>query len=303
MSGDLLGTWALEPLTLSTVVLAGWWYRRGVRALRRSAGPGAVSRLRAATFWAGLAAVIVAVVSPLDALASALFSAHMAQHLLLTLVAAPLLTIAAPLQALTWGLPAGSRRRLGRWRGRLQRTVAHGAWPGVALALFTAVFTLWHVPALYDAALRSDAVHASEHATMLGSALVFWAPVVRPRRTHGGLGVVLLFVSLIAGGVLAALLVFAPVPWYAHTPARTWGLTPLEDQQLAGAVMWVLGGAVHVGAGAAVLMRWLHDDRVAVERMERGAPAHRVLPSGSPDAAIGLGGRPTAARHDCSRAM
>jgi cytochrome c oxidase assembly factor CtaG len=268
----LPGAWSLDPLVLVGLLLVCWWYRRGVRSLWGSAGAGnVVSRWQVTAFWCGVAALVVALVSPLDALASALFAAHMGQHLLLTLVAAPLLAISAPLQTMGWGLPAHLRRRTGRWQGRVRRLLAHPAWPGAGLALYTIVFTLWHVPGLYDASLRSAAVHGLEHATMLGSGLAFWAPVVRPRRTHGGLGVVLLFASLIASGVLAALFVFAPTPWYAHPPTQVWGLTPLQDQQLAGAVMWVPGGAVYVAAGAVALMHWLRTDRAAVERVERSA--------------------------------
>lgn len=275
--GDLTGwhdawtAWAFDPLVLVALVVSCWWYATGIRAVWRSAGVGqVVSRGQVAAFVLAIATIVVALISPLDPLAEELFSAHMLQHVLLTLVAAPLFVLSSPLLTMAWGLPDGLRRGLGRWQGHLRRTLAHPALPVLGLAVFTLVFTGWHLPLLYDAAIRSDAVHAVEHATMLGSALAFWAPVLRPRRTHGGLGVVLLFLSLIASGVLAALLVFAPTPWYAHEATRAWGLTRLEDQQLAGAVMWVPGGAIYVVAGAAVLMRWLRSDEELTERRERG---------------------------------
>ena len=105
---------------------------------------------------------------------------------------------------------------------------------------------------------------------MLASALTFWWPIARPRRTHAGLGVFLLFLSLMASGLLAALLVFAPRAWYAYGATEAWGLSPLQDQQLAGAVMWVPGGAVHVVAGATVLMRWLRAEEELTARAQRG---------------------------------
>jgi len=108
---------------------------------------------------------------------------------------------------------------------------------------------------------------------MTGSAVMFWAPVVRPRRAPPGVGVVLLFLSLIVSGVLAALLVFSPEPWYAHAATGVWGMTRLADQQLAGAIMWVGGGGIHVVAGATVLMSWLGADERAMRRREATPPA------------------------------
>jgi putative membrane protein len=279
----LLSAWSFDPLVLTAVIASCWWYRTGVRALWRSAGRGAVvSRWQVAAFAAAVGIVVVALISPLDPLSAALFSAHMAQHVLLTLVAAPLLVLSRPLQTMSWGLPSHMRRRLGRLEGRMRRLLAHPGLPGLGLALFSLVFTLWHVPALYDGALVSDGIHALEHSTMLASALALWAPIIHPRRTHAGVGVVLLFVSLIVSGVLAALLVFSPTPWYAHAHTQDWGLTRLADQQLAGAVMWVLGGAIYVIAGALVLMHWLRTDERTVQRHERRPPTSVHRPRTAP---------------------
>lgn len=280
---DLLWAWSWDPLVLTAIAAAGWWYRAGVRAVWRSAGRGEVVSVPQVTaFAAAMATVVVALVSPLDPLSEILFSAHMTQHVLLTLVAAPLFALSSPLQVMGWGLTSGGRRRAGRWHGRVRRLVAHPGLPGVGLGVFTVVFTLWHLPALYDAALRNDAVHAAEHVTMLGSALAFWGPIVRPRRTNPGAGVVLLFISMIASGVLSALLVFAPTPWYAHDSTLRWGLTPLQDQQAAGAVMWVLGGTIYVVSGAVVLMRWLRLDEQTSRRNDR-----RVVATPAPTPTFG----------------
>jgi cytochrome c oxidase assembly factor CtaG len=253
-------------LVLTALLVGSWWYWTGLRTLRRS---GMASRRQPAAFAAGVGLTAVALVSPLDALSEQLLSAHMAQHVLLTLVVAPLLVLSSPLQTMAWGLPPLLRRRIGRWQGRVRRVLSHPALPGAGLALFTVVFTAWHIPPLYDAALTSNPVHALEHTTMLTAALAMWAPIVRPRRTPAGAGVLLLFISLIASGILAALLVFSPTPWYAHPATADWGITRLADQQLAGAVMWVVGGTIYVVAGALVLMRWLHADERAIERRER----------------------------------
>jgi len=271
---DLWAAWSLDPVVLTAIVVAGWWYAAGVRTLWRSAGSGGVvTRTHAAAFAVAIVVIVVALVSPVDPASDVLFSVHMTQHVLLTLVAAPLLVLGSPLQVMAWGLPTPLRRRVGRWQGHLRRVLSHPALPGVGLAVFTVVFTLWHVPALYDAAITDEVVHAVEHSTMLLSALAFWAPVVRPRRTNPGIGVLLLFVSMIASGLLSALLVFAPTPWYAHDDTAAWGLTRLADQQAAGAVMWVLGGAIYVTAGAIAVMRWLHLDEETAHRAERRTPA------------------------------
>ena len=267
---DLPGAWSLDPLIVVGILLACWWYGRGVRAVWRSAGRGnVVSSGQVVAFGAGIAAVVVALISPLDALSEVLFGAHMVQHVLLTLVSAPLLVVSSPLQTMAWGLPPHLRRRAGRWQGRVRALLWWPGLPVAGLAVYTLVFTAWHLPFAYDAALRNDAVHMLEHTTMIGSALAFWAPIVRPRRTSGGVGVVLLFISLIASGILAALLVFTPTAWYAHPPMNGWGLTPLEDQQIAGAVMWVGGGIIYVVTGAIVLMHWLRADEEATARRER----------------------------------
>jgi cytochrome c oxidase assembly factor CtaG len=270
----LAAAWSWDPLILTALIAGSWWYATGVRALWRSAGRGkVVTTGQAAAFCAAMITFAAALLSPLDRLGAALFSAHMTQHVLLTLVAAPLLVLSSPLQTMAWGLPSRLRRRAGRWGGRLRRLLAHPALPGFGLAVFSLVLLSWHVPVLYDAALASDVVHALEHVTMTGAAVALWTPIIRPRRTNAGFGVVLLFISLIVSGALAALLVFSPSPWYAHPTPVAWGVTRLADQQLAGAVMWVLGGALHVVAGALVLMAWLRADERSVLRRERHAPA------------------------------
>ncbi|HEX6257678.1 MAG TPA: cytochrome c oxidase assembly protein [Euzebyales bacterium] len=267
---DVLSTWAWDPLVLAAVIVSCWSYAVGARALWRSAGRGeVVSRSQVAAYVLAMTAVFIALVSPLDPAAEALFSAHMTQHVLVTLVAAPLFVIAAPLQVLAWGLPPRLRRTTARWHGRVRRLLRHPALPAVGLTLFLGVFVAWHVPALYDAALASDVLHGVEHATMLAAALALWAPVVHPRRTAPGVGVLLLFISMIATGILSALLVFSPVPWYAHDPAAGWGVTALTDQQAAGAIMWVLGGGIHIAAGAAAVLRWLSADEQSAHRLER----------------------------------
>ena len=271
---DLWSAWSWEPLVLAGLAAGGSLYALGVRRVWRRAGSGrGVKPWEAASFAAGLAALFVALVSPLDALAAALVSAHMAQHVLLTVVAAPLLALGAPHVAFLWALPAPHRRSAAgwaRWRG------ARATWdvlrhPLAAWTLHAVVLWSWHAPRLYEATLRSEVVHAVQHASFLGSALLFWWVLLHPARggrSAYGVGVFVVFATAMHSGALGALLTFSSRPWYpAYAPrVEAWGLTPLEDQQLAGLVMWIPAGLVYVAAGLALRAVWLGALDLAADR-------------------------------------
>jgi cytochrome c oxidase assembly factor CtaG len=275
---DVWTRWAFEPGVVLPLLLVAVWYAAGARALRRRSARGRAVRTRQAWCWAaGLATIAVALVSPLDAAAEAIFSAHMIQHLLLIVVAAPLLVLGAPGAVLWWGVPERARRSLARaWlrSGRLR-----GLWraitaPGVVLALHVFALWLWHFPGPYQLALRNDAVHALEHFCFLATAVLYWWVVLQPsghRRLGYPATVIYLVVTLIQGGALGAFLVYARTPWYpAHAAgAAAWGMTALEDQQLAGVIMWVPAAAAYVGAAVWALARWLDwDERRIVAAAE-----------------------------------
>jgi putative membrane protein len=254
--------------TLALVVLAALLYATGTRELWRRGGRGSgVRPWQAVAFAAGLAAVAAAVAPPLDGLAHELFSAHMLQHLLLLLVAAPLLALGRPLLPLLWALPPAWRRRLGPLVSAGRRLAGTASWPLVTIVLHAGVVWAWHVPILYEAALASPAVHALEHATMLGTALLFWSAVVASG-AHGRLGqaaaVLVVFGTAVQSGGLGALLTFARSPLYPthEAAALARGADPLADQQLAGLLMWIPGGMVYIGAAALLLLLGLR----AVER-------------------------------------
>jgi putative membrane protein len=263
-----------EPGALVSLIFVAALYVRGVRALWARAGRGRGVRVwQAAAFGGGLLAVLVALETPLDRLSEALFSAHMVQHLVLMLVAAPLLALGSPRLALAWSLPATRLWRLIPGR------------PSVAFALHVVALWAWHVPSLYDAALANGAVHAAEHASFLATGVLFWwallpapgprlarlaAPGTEPstsvhvsarRGEHAGygLGVLYVFGMALQSTVLGALLTFTRAPWYTSHLGSTaaWGLTALEDQQLAGVIMWVPGGLIYLVAALALFGRWL----------------------------------------------
>jgi putative membrane protein len=270
---DLWGAWNLDPALLLGLALAVLAYRAGrARGPRRE-----VDAFRARCFAGALATIAVALVSPLDAASEALASAHMIQHVLLLLVAAPLLALSAPSGALLRGSPPALRRAAARWRGRLGLTRANLRplrHPATAWLLHAGTLWFWHAAVPYDAALRSQPLHVLEHATFLGTAWLFWRVVIgarNPERVPNGLGVLLVFTMAMQSVFLSVLLTFARTPWYAGYAATTapWGLAPLADQQLAGVIMWVPAGGVYLAAALALMVAWVR----ATER--DGLPTRR----------------------------
>ena len=274
--------WTWDPLVLLTLAASGWLYVLGLRRLWTRAGVGeGIRRWEAAAFALGWASVAVALVSPLDGLSDVLFSAHMAQHEVLMLVSAPLLVLGRSLLAFLWAFGAERRERIGHWTRS----------PGVAAAWRTltgplAVWVLhglalwvWHVPSLYEAALRDDAVHAVQHLCFFVTGALFWWALVHGRfgRIGYGVAVFYVFTTALHSSILGALLTFAPRLWYPIYEARAtrWNLDALEDQQLAGLLMWIPAGVVFLVLGLALFAAWLGqaERRVALTRSETLARA------------------------------
>jgi putative membrane protein len=255
---DVWSAWHPDPLVVGGLLLLAWAYWRG-RSRNRI-----VDAWPAWCFTGGLVALAVALLSPLDAISGALASAHMVQHLLLTLVAAPLLAASAPAGALLRGGPAAVRSAVTPWRRRLRLTgsATHALrHPGTVWLLHVAMLWLWHTAVLYGAALEHRPVHALEHATFLGTAVLFWRVVVgtRASRVSPGIGVLMVFGMMLQSALLALLLTFARQPWYSGytTTTRPWGLEQLADQNLAGAIMWVPAGLVYLGVALTLLVGWV----------------------------------------------
>ena len=257
---DLWSSWNLDPLLLLVLGAALVLHRRG-----RVAATGTAGAWRARAFAVGVLVVCVAVLSPLDALSGALASAHMVQHILLMLVAAPLFAFSAPGSTLLRGAPPAVRRlpaRLRRHLGPVYRLTDLLRHPATALLLYLGTLWIWHSATLYGAALASEPIHALEHVTFLLAAVLFWRVVLsgrRGQRVPGGLGFLLVWGAAMGSVMLALLMTFAAQPWYAGYATTTgpWGLTHLADQQLAGVLMWVPAGAVHAGVAIALFGSWL----------------------------------------------
>jgi cytochrome c oxidase assembly factor CtaG len=207
----------------------------------------------------------------------------MTQHELLMLVAAPLLVLGRPLVAMAWGLPRGWRAGVGRaMHARPVRSAWHAlSAPLVAWGIHGTAIWLWHAPRLFEATERSEAVHALEHASFLLTALLFWWAVLHHRRraASDGAAIALLVTTMIHTSVLGALITFAPGLWYRSYVATTaaWGFLPLEDQQLAGLIMWIPGGISYLVAALALFARMLRG-----ERTEPSATRALLRPSTSP---------------------
>jgi cytochrome c oxidase assembly factor CtaG len=274
---ELLGSWPLTPPVLVGIGVCALLYWRG---LRYSVARGLARHVRVwhpLAFAAGLLVVLLALDSPLEVVAGQLLWAHMVQHELLTIVAAPLLVLSRPAWPLWRGVPLPLRRAGLGWMIRQpwpRRTLAALSnvvlSPGVAWALFTGGFTLWHIPALYDAALEQQPLHALEHLTFLVAGLLFWTQVMPSRHARHPLSfarrAVYVAAAGVASSVLGAVFVFSTGPiyaYYAALPRADGALSVLADQHLAGAAMDVPATIVFFVAIIALLGYWLQEDERA----------------------------------------
>jgi putative membrane protein len=189
----------------------------------------------------------------------------MIQHLILILVAPPLLLMGEPVRALVWALPKNVRAAVPRWmRTSLWRPLGiFLTAPSVAFALHAVALLVWHTPGPYDAAVRSETIHALEHLSFLGTALLFWWALIAPppfRRLPTALRVPYVVGMSLVGAAIGAVLTFATSPLYEVYvgSAPAWGVTALEDQQLAGLIMWIPGGFAYLIAAAVLFVSWLH---------------------------------------------
>ena len=263
---DLARAWSFEPLVIISLTITAILFITGLYRLKRRS----IRTWEALCFLGGWLALFIALVSPLHAWGRVLFSAHMSQHEVLMLVAAPLLVLGRPLIAFLWALPLSWSRGLGNfakivWINKLWRmlTIPLVAWLVHAIALW-----IWHIPALFEATLYSETVHTLQHLSFLLSALLFWWALIHgPQGAMGyGAAVLYLFTTSVHSGALGALITLAGSVWYpSYAPlTASWGLTPLEDQQLGGLIMWIPAGLVYVIAGLALFAGWLREAELRV---------------------------------------
>jgi cytochrome c oxidase assembly factor CtaG/cytochrome c2 len=271
---DLWSAWSFEPGVIAVLGLTAGLYARGMReALYRSTRGIAQLYRERSWFIAGLAALTLAMISPLHAAGGALFTAHMIQHELLMAIGAPMLVLGRPGVPLLWGLPDSLRASAG---GVLASRSSRWIWrnlstPAIAFLLHGVAIWVWHEPSLYNASVTSSVVHSLQHISFIATALLFWWSVLesRHRRTNSAAAVISLFLTAIHTTLLGALLAFSETSMYAAYPEShtiAWGLTPLDDQQLGGLIMWIPGGAAYVGAALYLV---LHSIRESARRAVR----------------------------------
>jgi putative copper resistance protein D len=263
---SVLLAWRFEPMVLAALVIAaiGWVILTRQVAARHPDHPHPT--WRGAAFLTGLATLALALMSPIEAYEGSLFSVHMLQHMLLELVAAPLLLLGAPA---TLALRAASPSVRSRLLSVLHsRAVSILSFPLLAWVLFAAVNWGWHFSTLYDQALENPWLHDLQHLTFLGAALLFWWPVIgadpaRWRLPHP-VRLFYLFLAMPQNSFLGIALMSAPTALYPHylTNVRDWGPTPIADQAVGGMLMWVGGDVVFLLAMGLVVAAWVrHEDR------------------------------------------
>jgi putative membrane protein len=264
-----LWDWSLDP-PLVLVIAVGIVHELGDRRTTAPVRSGAARRRQSACFFGGLAVIAIALASPLDALSQQLFWAHMIQHVLLLVVAPPLIVLARPWIRLWRGLGLAPRRAIARGLALSDRT----SWlrttsrllgtPAVSFIAFSVVLLVWHVPALFDATLRSEPLHILEHTLFFTTALMFWKQVIDSPPLHARLGsvqrVAYLVGAMVVSWVLAIAIAIAPHPlygFYAHEATRPGGISALTDQQIAAGIMWVPGSITFVIVIFVYVHRWL----------------------------------------------
>ena len=257
--------WNWNPWILASLALAVFGYIRGLLRLNSAVRARLFGGRRYAAFAAGIVTLFSALISPFDTLDDQLFSAHMVQHLVLLMIAPPLLIFGRPALACLWAFPLPARRAIGRaWiRSGLKHAVHVLMSPIFVWLLCSAVLWFWHLPGPYGWALGSESVHAFEHVCFFLTSLMFWSLVLEPLgRRRMDYGSTLLFVATfgVQTGLLGALLTFAGRPLYAAHLSTTaaWGLTPLEDQQLAGLIMWIPASLIHLTTLGVLFVVWMH---------------------------------------------
>jgi putative membrane protein len=251
--------WTLDPLltvplgVALVIYLIGWW-----RLSRRASTP-----VRPGLFLSGWLVLALSLVSPLHEAGERSFTMHMIEHELIMLAATLLLGASGAGPVLAWGLPRPLRQSLGgSWKSPLQGLWRRLTEPVTATIVQGAVMWAWHAPPLFDRALESFGWHVAQHACFFVSSLLFWWAMLHPRGRAGGYGVsaACLFATSLIGGALGALMSLSSSPWYVDYAAMGMtgiGLDPVDDQRLAGLIMWIPGGAFHGIAALVLFYKWL----------------------------------------------
>jgi putative membrane protein len=277
---ELWRSWSFEPLIVIGLILTLLLYVRGIFKMYRTTK---LPSLPIFYFLSGWFVLVISLISPLHRWGRVLFSAHMGQHELLMLVAAPLLVLSRPLPFFLAGLSSP----LGPALNRLARrplwdhfwgflTIPFVAWIIHAISLW-----IWHLPAWFQAAMHNEFTHAIQHIMFLLTATLFWWSVIhgRSRKAAYGMAVLFMFTTAMHSGMLGALLTFANSVWYRDYSTTTsyWGISPLQDQQLAGLIMWIPACLVYIIAGLVLIAGWMQQSERNVMKWEKRFEGGKIV--------------------------
>jgi cytochrome c oxidase assembly factor CtaG len=270
-SWDLRVEVILILATAGILYTLGWWRLRKRTRLQNTRSRWQLGAWwRPAIYLGGLILLAIALMSPIDVLGAQLFTMHMVQHVLLVMLIPPLILLANPLPFLLWGMPGRTRLAAGRWLGRkagLRRVLLRVTGPGWVWLVFVIIYWGWHDPAVYVLALENRFVHDLEHITFFLISMLYWWHIIsagprihRPLPPLARIGYLLAAIppTMLAGIAIA----FANQPIYSYYEAvpRIWGLSALEDQRIAGVIMWVPGSMMYMVAILILANRWLQTE-------------------------------------------
>ena len=263
--GSLLSEWQPDLAVAAMLAAAAILYGSGLSRLWNRAGIArGIGMLEATAFAFGLGILALALLSPLETVTGTLLTAHMIQHVLLIAIAPPLILMGRPDAAFAFAMPALTSAAF------LLAFLRRVARPLPAAALHALTIWIWHAPGPFQAALQNEALHDLEHASFLLTALLFWQSVIAASRSPSSLiaAIVATLVTLIQSGFLGALLTLSGRLLYpSYSESELWGLSSIEDQQLAGLVMWVPMGGIYLIAGLLLAARLIGvDERPASRR-------------------------------------
>ena len=294
----LLLSWDLRPEVLVILIMLGALHFAGWLRLRQRSDGRFANRWRLASYTGGILVLALALLSPLSVLSAQLFSIHMVQHLLLMMVAPPLLLLANPFPTFLWALPTRMRipvaaafRRLTVWLAGdafLSRSVLRAAAPASAWALYVLIFFAWHDGNAYSLALRFGSIHRLEHFTFVGAALLFWwhvtgaAPRIHPKPAPW-MRVAYVLAMIPPNMLLGVALSFAETPIYPYYESvpRLYGLSVMDDQVWGGLIMWIPGSMMYVIAALVLLARLLvnAEQKAYVKRPHPPVMGRRIAPA------------------------
>jgi cytochrome c oxidase assembly factor CtaG len=254
---DMRTAWTFDPWILAPLLGIALLYTTGSWRLRARQRRG--SGWRALAFWSGWLSLAGALVSPLHWLGEHLFTFHMIEHEILMAISAPLIVVARPIGPMLWALPSRPRLKAAKL---LRSSPVRAIWRAItsggnATLLHGVTIWAWHAPLLFDAAVENVTLHRLQHVSFFITAVLFWWPVLW--RSPAGVAAWHVVVTMLHTSILGALMALAPRVLYgAQTAAAAdWGLTPLEDQQLAGLIMWVPAGTIYAGAALVLFALWI----------------------------------------------